>query len=268
MSGASTVRVPGIAALAVMAVGFGVVADEAGGQSLEDRVGESTGLVAFHYKGKDGLEGCGDGHISLDGFHSHRSRWNRSAEECGPGPVLVLLDVGDGEPRDLDVRVGPSVHLEVSADVDLGRIPAPEAADYLLELAQRATGDVAEDAVFPAFIADSVTVWPRLIELARDRSRPADVRSQALFWVGQEAAGVATEGLAQIALDETEDQRIRESAIFAVSQRPEEEGVPILMEVARTADEAETRRSAMFWLAQSDDPRVVGFFEEVLLGRR
>jgi hypothetical protein len=39
------------------------------------------------------------------------------------------------------------------------------------------------------------------------------------------------------------------------------------MVLARTAREAETRRAAMFWLAQSDDERVVAFFEEVLLGR-
>ena len=31
--------------------------------------------------------------------------------------------------------------------------------------------------------------------------------------------------------------------------------------------EAETRRAAMFWIAQSDDPRVLAFFEEILLGR-
>ncbi len=56
--------------------------------------------------------------------------------------------------------------------------------------------------------------------------------------------------------------------MFALSQRPTDEGVPILMDVARTATQAETRRSAMFWLAESEDPRVVAFFEEVLLGRR
>ena len=53
------------------------------------------------------------------------------------------------------------------------------------------------------------------------------------------------------------------------TDRPEEsEGVPILMDVATTAEDANTRRSAMFWLAQAEDPRVLDFFEEVLLGRR
>ena len=43
--------------------------------------------------------------------------------------------------------------------------------------------------------------------------------------------------------------------------------MPILMELARTAREAETRRSSMFWLAQSEDDRVIGFFEEILFAR-
>ena len=39
------------------------------------------------------------------------------------------------------------------------------------------------------------------------------------------------------------------------------------MEVARSREESDTRKSAMFWLAQSDDERVLDFFEQILLGR-
>ena len=241
----------------------------ANGQSLGDRLSSLDGEVTFHYKGRDGIEGCGDGSISLRG-DGDWMRWNGGGDRtgCGPGPVEVIMDMMDGEPRDLDVRVGPEVHLDAGRDHDLGRVSAPEAAEYLLQLAETGHRRVAEDAVFPAFIADSAVVWPRLIALARDRTRPEDVRTDALFWVGQEAAGVATEGLAEVALDESEDQDIRESAVFALSQRPEDESTPILMEIAVSAPQAGTRKSAMFWLAQSDDPEVTDFFEDVLLGRR
>jgi len=40
------------------------------------------------------------------------------------------------------------------------------------------------------------------------------------------------------------------------------------MKLARTAKQAKTRRTAMFWLARSSDPRVVPFFEEILLGKK
>jgi hypothetical protein len=36
------------------------------------------------------------------------------------------------------------------------------------------------------------------------------------------------------------------------------------MELARTAREARTRRSAFFWLSQSGDPRVPAFFRDAI----
>ena len=76
-----------------------------------------------------------------------------------------------------------------------------------------------------------------------------------------------TQELAHVALDDEVDQDIRIAGIFALSQRKDEGSVSTLMDIARTGEQAETRKSAMFWLAQSDDPRVVRFFEDVLLGR-
>jgi len=121
--------------------------------------------------------------------------------------------------------------------------------------------------LFPAVLADVDDLWVDLLAMAREPSVRKGVRTSAVFWVGQEAANAATEGLADVAFDEDEDQDVREAAVFALSQRPGDEGVPILMELARTAEQAGTRRSAMFWLAQSEDDRVLTFFEEILLGR-
>jgi len=48
-------------------------------------------------------------------------------------------------------------------------------------------------------------------------------------------------------------------------QLPAGEGVPKLIEVARTHRNPEVRRQAMFWLGQSKDSRATKFFEDVLL---
>lgn len=238
------------------------------GQSLTERTDALDGAVAFHFEGREGVEGCGDGSIS---FGSNRwERWtsDRDPRDCGPGPVLVQLTLSRGAVQDVDTRVGPRVLDELGSVRDLGWVSPAEGAEYLLAIAESGPRAVASEAILPAFLARDVTVWPRLIELARDRSRPEEVRSQALFWVGQEAAGVGTSSLAEFAQDEDEDHEVREAAVFALSQRPEEEGMPILMELARNATDADTRRSAMFWLAQSDDPQVVDFFEDLLVAGR
>jgi len=45
---------------------------------------------------------------------------------------------------------------------------------------------------------------------------------------------------------------------------PKDEGVPMLIQVARTNRNPEVRKQAMFWLGQSKDPRAVKFFEDIL----
>ncbi|NJD18115.1 MAG: hypothetical protein FIA95_02355, partial [Gemmatimonadetes bacterium] len=147
---------------------------------------------------------------------------------------------------------------------DLGTVQPHDAVAFLTQTARRGVGD----AVFPILLADVEDAWKEVMALAEDRGVTGDVRRTALFWVGQEAAEAATEGLAEVASDEEEDREVREAAVFALSQRPAAEGVPILMEVARSAREPSTRRSAFFWLAQSRDARVVSFFRQVLLGGR
>jgi HEAT repeat protein len=52
--------------------------------------------------------------------------------------------------------------------------------------------------------------------------------------------------------------------VFALSQRPDEEGVPALIRIARTHRHPELRRQALFWLGQSGDPRALTLFEEIL----
>jgi hypothetical protein len=57
---------------------------------------------------------------------------------------------------------------------------------------------------------------------------------------------------------------VKKKAVFALSQMPKEEGVPKLIDVARTNKNFEVRKQAMFWLGQSNDPRALTFFERIL----
>ncbi len=71
------------------------------------------------------------------------------------------------------------------------------------------------------------------------------------------------EGVVQ---DPIEDLELRKHAVFALSQRPDEESLPALLRLARTHSHPEIRATAMFWLSQKDDPRVLELFEEILFG--
>jgi hypothetical protein len=236
-------------------------------QGLASRVeGVEEGRVLITYPSRPGVEFCDHG-IHMRDLRGG-SVWNGGHDDasCREGPARVELEVRDGRVRGVRVL---RAHMEPTRGaVDLGVVPAPDVARYFLSLARTAPERAAKDAVFAAVLADADSTPFRrtLLALARDHTVGEHVRERALFWLGQEAAEEVTKGIADVASDEEESQGVRNAAIFALSQRPSDEGVPMLMSLARTARQAATRRSAMFWLAQSDDPRVPDFFERILLG--
>jgi len=238
------------------------------GQELARRVaGHGNGTVRLTYPTRPDVEICDQGiRMGEDRISWHSRGWNEEPMNCRTGSVEVEVRLRSGSVDDVDII--RRLRDRTEGAEDLGSFSAQEAADFFLDAAR--TGGTSargeEDAILPALLADVTGLWRNLLDLAQDQEVANDVRKASLFWVGQEAAGVVTEGLARVAMDEEEDQEVREAAVFALSQRPADEGVPILMEVARTAKEPETRESAMFWLAQSDDERVYAFFEEILVG--
>ena len=107
-------------------------------------------------------------------------------------------------------------------------------------------------------------MWPVLLRIARRTELPVETRRQAVFWLGQAAGEAATRGLDSLASDRGEEVELRKQAVFALSQRPADEGVPVLIRIARSNPHAELRKSALFWLGQSEDPRAIALFEEIL----
>lgn len=230
-------------------------------QDIADRAAEiRDGKVRMSFATRPGV--CGNGrnittHRSTDDWES----W------CEAGPARVVLTMRGGELTDVDTYVGGRWRTPRSDVLDLGTVSAPAAARYLLSLAGNAGTRAGKEAIFPATIADSIEVWPDLLTLARNRELPRSTRKSAVFWLGQAAGDEATSDLTDLVDDDDADLEIREQAVFALSQLRDDRGVPSLIEIARTHDDPRIRRRAMFWLGQSDDPRVISLFEEILLGR-
>lgn len=250
-----------LAALALAALPGGVAA-----QGLTGRVADiQEGRVRVTFPTRDGVEICHQG-IRMDG---HRMLWQSrrggdAATGCRPGPARVELRIRGGRVRDVEVLTRRDSGSP--GGQDLGEVGAREAVEFFLQLARTAsTGGAGDEAVFPVILARVDEVWRDLLELARDQTAPEDARESALFWVGQEAAEAVSSELADVAVEE-EGQEVRDAAVFALSRRPDDESLPYLMDLAQTAPHPETRRSALFWLAQSRDERVPAFFEEILLG--
>jgi HEAT repeat protein len=243
----------------VSAVAIAVmVTSGAHAQSIGDRVaGVREGKVRLSFTARPGV--CGNGRNIMTSRST--DDWEST---CEGGPVRVVLRVRNREVIDLDTYVGGRWRSEAEEMSDLGAVPAPAAAAYLLHLVRTGSGNAAKDAVFAATLADTANVWPDLLAVAKDATRPRAVRRAAVFWVGQEAAAEVASELEEIVDDDAGDLEVREHAVFALSQRRDDGSVDALLRIARTHPDARIRKKALFWLGQSDDPRALELFEEIL----
>ena len=264
----------GLTWVATAAIGVATLAATAAqGQGIASQVGRvSDGSVRMSFNVRPGI--CGSGNSiwrsgqrgrmtwSDDRFNSSRDvEWE---DDCSHGPARLVIDRHHGEITDIRFYVGGRWRPAGSDVVDLGTVPAREAGDYLISLAQTERGSMGEKAVFPATLVDSSDVYPALIRLARNPNLPKSTRTQSVFWVGQAAGEAATRGLSDIVVDNDVDREVREQAVFALSQRPRDEGIPALITIAKNNKDPELRKKAMFWLGQSGDPRALDLFEQIL----
>ncbi|MEA2761562.1 MAG: hypothetical protein QOD47_846 [Gemmatimonadaceae bacterium] len=257
---------------AIVLAGLVCFAPGATAQSIASKVARvSNGTVRMTFAAKPGICGSGNSIRSSNGRGrtTWGDNWNTSPDvewetDCSMGPARVVLDRRGGELSDLRFYVGGRWRAATADVVDLGTVPAREAADYLLSVVQNDRGSIGRKAIFPATIADSVEIWPTLIKIARNPDLPRETRTQSVFWLGQAAGDAATANLNSLVLDNSVDREVREQAVFALSQRPHDEGVPALIAVAKTNKDPEIRKKALFWLGQSGDPRALDLFEQLL----
>jgi hypothetical protein len=101
-----------------------------------------------------------------------------------------------------------------------------------------------------------------LVRMAKEDEN-SKVRGQALFWLAQKA-GQRAVGAISDAIENDPDTEVKKRAVFALSQLPKDHGVPLMIQVAGTNKNPAVRKQAMFWLGQSNDPRALAYFEQVL----
>lgn len=236
-------------------------------QSLARRVAQvGDGVVSFTFASRPGV--CGNGRSFLrDGFDNGYvisesmqgfSRDRRWDEECEKGPVRIVASVVGGQVVRLKTYAGP-VARESDQVRALGDVDVRDATSFLKDLAVYGSGRVSEESLLPLVLADDTPPWPMFLRLARSDARPKSLRRNAGMWLGRAAA--AKLGLSDRA--ETDDDDVRASAVFALSQQ-HENAVPQLLTVARTSPHPAARAQAMFWLGQTADPRAIDYFAEIL----
>ena len=183
--------------------------------------------------------------------------------------MQVRFTVRDGDVERVETWAGT---MRARDGKDLGEVSSKESAQYLLGIAALANSGASAKAILPAVLADSATVWPALLVIARDSAtRSHATRQDAAFWLSRFAASaLAGKGHEWLDDDDNDDESDKESlkkhAVFVLSQLPHREGVPALLEIVRSDADRKVRGQALFWLGQSGDARALALFESLLRG--
>ena len=122
---------------------------------------------------------------------------------------------------------------------------------------------IREHAIFALTQSKEPGALDAVVRAAHDDKSP-HVRGQALFWLAQRAGQKIAQDAISSAIANDPETEVKKKAVFALTQMPHGDGVPMLIQVARANQNAAVRKQAMFWLGQSKDPRAVAYFEEVL----
>jgi HEAT repeat protein len=169
----------------------------------------------------------------------------------------------DGALEELAAATQPEQVREKTA-FWLGNLRGAHGVDVLKRvLASDPAEKVREQAIFALTQSKEPPGMAAVIDAARN-DKDARIRSRALFWIAQKAAGRQAQDVIGYAVLNDPDRAVREQAVFALKQLPEIEGVPLLINVAKTNPDPAVRKKAMFWLGQSNDPRALDFFAQIL----
>ncbi|PYP42244.1 MAG: hypothetical protein DMD43_03590 [Gemmatimonadetes bacterium] len=164
--------------------------------------------------------------------------------------------------RDFALRSGVSDDLREKAIFWIGQGNDPDRFEFLKSLyGQMKSAALRDKILFAMSQNDARESRQWLLQVAGDERETIDLRKKALFWVGQSNYP----GPELYALyEKMPSKEMKEQLIFVFSQRNDRAAVDKLFEIARSDTDRELRKKALFWLSQSNDPRVPEFLARIL----
>lgn len=188
------------------------------------------------------------------------------------GALFALSQTGDPRAREAlrNLAQDETVSSDLRSTAIFWLVQQDEAAvSFLIDLFGTIEDrDVREQIVFSVGQAKTAESRAWLRSRALDENEDPGVRGQAVFWMAQSggADDDATAAALKSIYDGTVDTEVKEQVLFGLSQIKSAAAVDILMDVARSDPDTNMRSSAVFFLGQSDDPRVPEFLMSLIRG--
>ncbi|MBD3383332.1 outer membrane protein assembly factor BamD [candidate division KSB1 bacterium] len=131
------------------------------------------------------------------------------------------------------------------------RPEAVEAIDVLKSFALNDTiAGVQEKALFALSQVESEETLPVILQVIEKSDNP-NVREKAVFWLGQVKTERDVSPVLRKLVMKDNSPAVQEKALFALSQLEESKGLPVIVDVAKSHQNAELREKAVFWISQT-----------------
>ena len=169
-------------------------------------------------------------------------------------------------PRILEIaKESPDFELKGEALFWLAQKKVEEAYPVIESLLEEAgSRRVIEKAVFALSQYRNKKSWNKLVDLAK-RHQSLIVREKSIFWLSQtdEVEGVNPLPVLMTLTKKDEPKRIREQAVFAISQLEGEDSVDGLVSLIKNSKDKFVKKKAIFWLGQSENPKAIELIDDL-----
>jgi HEAT repeat protein len=180
--------------------------------------------------------------------------------------TMIALHRDAAADRALDALTADNQPVDTRrrAALALGTSRGPHGVARLKQmLASETVPEVRERVVLALSQSKEPAAMPLVAGAARN-DKDARVRGQALMWLAQRASAQVSREAIRNAIANDPEFSVKQRAINALSQMPDGEGIPTLIDVAKTSKDPNLCKRAMRQLGQSRDPRALDFFAQVL----
>ena len=187
-------------------------------------------------------------------------------EEVQEGLVFAFSQLGDeGVPVLIELaRSHRNPEIRKNAIFWLSQNGGDEVIDFFGELIDNTDDEEVQESLIFAFSQLGREGVPYLISAARTHDNP-EIRKDAIFWLSQIGGREVIDFFGEL-IDQSDDEEVQKSLVFAFSQMGRE-GVPYLIDIAKSHKSREVRKDAIFWLGQTDDPRARDALLEIVRGQ-
>jgi HEAT repeat protein len=182
--------------------------------------------------------------------------------------ILALYEMTNDTPRLKDVKIRRmEQRYEPEGEVLywFGHIEDGESVDLLWDVLHEADGEKLQRHIVTAIgVHDAPNeVVPILEKVARGDYRDK-VRESAIFWLSQQE-GKESLRILEGLLREESDSKLRENAIFSIYCHGGDEAISLLSDAARGDRSTKVRKEALFWLGQMAAAKTLDILSDIVI---